>query len=104
MSQIDVVKEGIQNEQLLRESATNNVLKGEYLIKDSHPDVYQILGVEAKATITNKETLADKIMIEGQINYSVMYLSEDESKVTSINSVCLSEKFADYLDLNNEEH
>ena len=104
MSQIDVIKESIQNEQLLRESSTNNVLKGEYLIKDSHPDVYQILGVEAKATITNKETLADKIMIEGQINYSVMYLSEDESKVTSINSVCLSEKFADYLDLNNEEH
>ena len=104
MSQIDVIKESIQNEQLLRESSTNNVLKGEYLIKDSHPDVYQILGVEAKATITNKETLADKIMIEGQINYSVMYLSEDESKVTSINSVYLSEKFADYLDLNNEEH
>ena len=103
-SQIDVIKESIQNEQLLRESSTNNVLKGEYLIKDSHPDVYQILGVEAKATITNKETLADKIMIEGQINYSVMYLSEDESKVTSINSVYLSEKFADYLDLNNEEH
>ena len=41
----------LTNEQLLRESATNNVLKGEYLIKDSHPDVYQILGVEAKATI-----------------------------------------------------
>ena len=101
MSQIDVIKESIQDEQLLRESSTNNVLKGEYLIKDSHPDVYQILGVEAKATITNKETLADKIMIEGQINYSVMYLSEDESKVTSINSVYLSEKFADYLDLNN---
>ena len=60
MSQIDVIKESIQNEQLLRESSTNNVLKGEYLIKDSHPDVYQILGVEAKATITNKETLADR--------------------------------------------
>lgn len=104
MSQIDVIKESIQNEQLIRENSSNNVLKGEYLIKDSHPDVYQVLGIEAKATITNKETLADKIMIEGQINYSVMYLSEDESKVTSINSVCLSEKFADYLDLNNEEH
>lgn len=104
MSQIDVIKESIQNEQLIRENSNNNVLKGEYLIKDSHPDVHQILGVEAKATITNKETLADKIMIEGQINYSVMYLSEDESKITSINSVSLSEKFADYIDLNNEEH
>ena len=41
MSQIDVIKESIQNEQLIRESSTDNVLKGEYLIKDSHPDVYQ---------------------------------------------------------------
>lgn len=104
MSQIDVIKESVQCEQLLRESSTNNVLKGEYLIKDSHPDVLQILGVEAKATITSKEILADKIMVEGQVSYSVLYLSEDESKVTSINSVSLSEKFADYLELNSEEH
>lgn len=33
MSQIDVIKESVQNEQLIRESSTNNVLKGEYLIK-----------------------------------------------------------------------
>lgn len=104
MSQIDIIKESIQYEQLLRENSTNNVLKGEYLIKDSHPDVYEILGIEAKATITNKETLQDKIMIEGQIDYCVIYLSEDESRATSVNSVSLSEKFADYLDLNNEEH
>ena len=101
---IYVIPESIQNEQLIRESSTDNVLKGEYLIKDSHPDVYQILGIEANSTITNKEILADKIMIEGQINYSVMYLSEDESKETSINSVYLSEKFADYIDINSEEH
>ena len=38
---IYVIPESIQNEQLIRESSTDNVLKGEYLIKDSHPDVYQ---------------------------------------------------------------
>ena len=104
MSQIDVIKENVQYEELLRESTTNNILKGEYLIRDSHPDVHEILGVEAKANITNKETLADKVMIEGQIAYSVIYLSEDESKITSINSVDLSEKFTDYLELGAEEH
>lgn len=104
MSQIEVIKENVQYEQLLRESSNNNVLKGEYLIRDSHPDVQKILGVDAKATITNKEILADKVMVEGQINYSVLYLSEDESKVTRVNSVNLTEKFADYLELNNEEH
>lgn len=104
MSQIDVIKENIQYEQLLRESSTNNVLKGEYLIKDSHPDAHKILGVDAKATVTNKDILADKVMIEGQINYSVLYLSEDESGVERVDSINLSEKFADYLELNNEEH
>ena len=104
MSQIDVIKENVQYEQLLREGSTNHVLKGEYLIKDSHPDAHQILGVDAKATVTNKEILADKVMIEGQINYSVLYLSEDESGTQRVDSVNLSEKFADYLELNNEEH
>lgn len=104
MSHIDIIKESVQYEQLLRENSTTNTLKGEYLIKDSHPDVHKILGIEAKSIITSKETLTDKIMIEGQVNYSVIYMSEDESKNTSINSVSLSEKFADYLDFSNEEH
>lgn len=104
MSQIDVIKESVQYEQLLREGSSNHVLKGEYLIKDSHPDAHRILGVDAKATVTNKDILADKVMIEGQINYSVLYLSEDESGVQRVDSVNLSEKFADYLELNNEEH
>ena len=43
MSQIDVIKENVQYEQLLRESTGSNILKGEYLIKDSHPDVHEIL-------------------------------------------------------------
>lgn len=104
MSQIDIIKENVQYEQLLRESSSSNVLKGEYLIKDSHPDVQKILGIDASTIITNKETLADKVMIEGQINYSLLYLSVDESEMARVNSVNLSEKFADYLDLNNEEH
>lgn len=104
MSQIDVIKENVQYEQLLRESTGSNILKGEYLIKDSHPDVHEILGVDAKATVTNKEVLADKVMLEGVVTYTVLYLSIDESDIERINSVNLSEKFADYLDLTGIEH
>ena len=104
MSQIDVIKENVQYEQLLRVSTTNNVLNGEYLIKDSHPDVNEILGVEAKVVISNKEILADKVMVEGQVNYVVLYASVDESEVARVNSVELSEKFADYLELKGEDH
>ena len=46
MSQIDVIKESIQNEQLIRESSTDNVLKGEYLIKDSIDKLYDLRTVK----------------------------------------------------------
>ncbi|MFL7797620.1 DUF3794 domain-containing protein [Clostridium chauvoei] len=108
MSQIDIIKESVQYEQLIKESSSNHVLKGEYLIRDSHPDMKEVLGVEGKASITNKEVLGDKVMVEGQLNYTVFYLPKDE--VTSdapsnkIHSVEFTEKFANYLDLDNDEH
>lgn len=109
MSQIDVIKEVIHYEQLLRENSTNHVLKGEYLIRDSqYPDMKEVLGVDAKATIANKEILGDKVMVEGQLNYIVFYLPKDEviseSPSNRIHSVVFTDKFANYLDLNNDEH
>ena len=109
MSQIDVIKEVVRYEQLLRENSSNHVLKGEYLIRDSqYPDMKEVLGIDAKANITNKEILGDKLMIEGTLSYIVFYLPKDETilddSVNKIQSVIFTDKFANYLDLNNDEH
>lgn len=108
MSQIDVIKERVQYEQLLKESSSNHILKGEYLIRDSHPDMKEVLGVEAKATITNKEILGDKVMVEGLLNYTMFYLPKEEAisenASRKIHSVTFTEKFANYLELENDEH
>ncbi|MGL5086098.1 MAG: DUF3794 and LysM peptidoglycan-binding domain-containing protein [Clostridium sp.] len=108
MSQIDVIKERIQYEQLLNENSSNHILKGEYLIRDSHPDMKEVLGVDAKANITNKEILGDKVLVEGLLTYTMFYLPKEEaiSEIASrkIHSVTFTEKFANYLDLENDEH
>ena len=109
MSQIDVIKEMVKYEQLLRENSTNHVLKGEYLIRDSqYPDMKEVLGVDAKATITNKEVLGDKVMVEGTLNYIVFYLPKDEALIegpmNKIHSVIFTDKFTNYLELNSDEH
>lgn len=109
MSQIDVLKEMVQYEQLLRENSTNHVLKGEYLIRDSqYPDMKEVLGVDAKSTITNKEVLGDKVMVEGTLNYIVFYLPKDEAlmegPMNKMHSVIFTDKFTNYLDLNSNEH
>ena len=54
MSKIDVIKENVQFQQLIRENGSTSILKDEYLIPDTHPDVQQILSVEARPVISNK--------------------------------------------------
>lgn len=109
MSQIDVIRESIRYEQLLREGLANQPIKGEHLLRDSqYPDMKEILGVDVKATITNKEIVGDRVMMEGNLDYIVFYVSKDEavtdSPTNKIHAVVFNDKFSNYLDLNNDEH
>ncbi|MDQ0148840.1 SPOCS domain-containing protein [Eubacterium multiforme] len=102
MAKIDVIKENIKFEQLLRESNTTSMLNDEYLIPDTHPDVEKLLMVDAKPTVMSKETVGDKVMVEGRIEYNVLYLAKEESTIVS--SVNYSQKFNSSLDLQESEH
>ncbi|NFO46073.1 DUF3794 domain-containing protein [Clostridium botulinum] len=102
MSQIDTIKESIGFEQLIKESNSDCILKEEYLIPDTHPDVQEILTVEARPIIVSKEFVGDKIALEGKVEYTVLYLAREEGLV--VNSVSYTEKFSSNIDLNQEEH
>ena len=102
MSDIDVIKENVQFEQLIRESNSNCVLKDEYLIPDTHPDVQEILTVESRPMITSKEVVGDKIVLDGKVEYTVLYLAREEGLI--INSVNYTQKFTSNIDLNQDEH
>lgn len=102
MSKIDVIKENIQFEQLLRESNTTAMLNDEYLIPDTHPDVEKVLMIEAKPSITSKEIMGDKIVVEGIVEYNLLYLAKEENTVVS--SVNYSQKFNSSLNLEEAEH
>lgn len=102
MSKIDVIKKNLQFQELVKESGVNSILKEEYLIPDTHPDVQEILLIEANPIISSKEVISDKIMIEGKMEYNVIYIPREDNMV--VNSVSYSEKFTNYLDVNNDEH
>jgi len=102
MANIDIIKENVQFEQLLRESNSNTVLKDEYLIPDTHPDVQEILTVEARPVITNKELIGDKIVLEGKVEYTVIYLAREDGLV--VNSVNYNQNFTNNIDLNQGEN
>lgn len=103
MSQIDVIRESVEYEQLLREDSSELTLRGEFLIPDTHPDVQEIISVDAKTIITGKETLGDRILIEGTIEYSVLYLAREEEGLV-VNSVTYNDKFNNYIEALDSEH
>lgn len=94
---IDLIKENIEYKQLLSEGSADTVIKGEYIIPDTHPDVYKILLLDSKPSITTKEVMLDKVYVEGQIEYNILYLSADE-EVSGIYSVNYTSKFSNYIE------
>lgn len=100
---MELIKENIEYEQLLGENLANTVVKNEFLIPDTHPDVAEILTVEAKPSIVKRETLQDKVYLEGQVVYNVLYLAREEEKMGLYN-ILYTDKFATHLDVKGTEH
>jgi hypothetical protein len=100
---IDLIKENIECEQLLAENFCDTIIKSEYVIPDTHPDVSNILVLDASPTITSTEVMQDKILIEGKIDYNILYLAQenDEQGVYSVN---YTGDFSNYVEIPGAEH
>lgn len=103
MAELDLQKENIEFEQMLSENSSDTVIRGEYLIPDTHPDVSEILSLDVKPTVTTKEVMQDKIFVEGQLEYTVLYLAREEEGM-GVYGVSYSEKFASYIDVPGTDH
>lgn len=102
MPKVDVLKENLQFQQFIEENCSKVELKDEYLIPDTHPDVEEILMIEAKPVITDKEVMGDKLIVEGNIEYNIIYIPGEEGE--NINSVKYTEKFSDSINVEDLEH
>lgn len=103
LAELDIIKESIEYEQLFNENSSDTVLRGEYLVPDTHPDVSKILMVEAKPVITSKEVLQERVYLEGQIEYNVIYLAREEEGMGT-HTVAYNDKFSNYIDVAGAEH
>lgn len=100
---IELIKENIECEQLLGENFSDTVVKGEYVIPDTHPDVGEMLLLDARPCIINTEVMQDKVFVEGQIEYTILYLAKEEES-TGVHSTNYTGKFSNYVELPGVEH
>ena len=96
--EIDLVRENIEYEQLLGENTADTVVREEYVIPDTHPDVKKILMLDVKATISSREVIQDKVYLEGQIQYNVLYITKDQER-SDVENVIYTSKFSNTIDI-----
>ena len=102
MASMDVIKENIHFQQLLKENLSSTDLKDEYVIPDTHPDVKELLSVEGNIIVINKEISGNKAVVEGRAEYTILYIPREDN--CSVNSVNYSENFTSYLNIEEDEH
>lgn len=100
---MELVKENIECEQLLDEDFSDTVVKAEYVIPDTHPDVNEVLMIDSKPFIVSKEVMQDKVLVEGQVEYTILYLAKEEES-TGVHSVTYVGKFSNYVEIPGAEH
>lgn len=95
---LELIKENIEYEQLFGISSADNVMKPEYVIPDTHPDVLKILMIDARPVIYTKEIVQDRIRLEGQVIYDIIYLTRQEDK-GGVHNVTYSERFSNNIEV-----
>lgn len=100
---MELIKENIECEQLLDEKSCDNSIQEEHVIPDTHPDVNEVLLIDAKPLIVNKEVFQDKVSLEGQVEYTILYLAKEEES-TGIYSVTYVDKFSNDINIPGAEH
>ncbi|MBU3100721.1 MULTISPECIES: DUF3794 and LysM peptidoglycan-binding domain-containing protein [Clostridium] len=96
--EINLIKENIEYEQLLGENTVDTVVKEEYVIPDTHPDVKEILMLDVKVSINSKEIIQDKVFLEGEIQYNVLYITKDQEH-SDVENVVYNSKFSNTVDI-----
>lgn len=74
---LDLIKDYIEYEQSIAQNDAKIFVKEEYVIPDTLPDVENILMLDVKPMITNKDVSTDKVNLEGQLQYTILYMAKD---------------------------
>lgn len=75
---LNLVKDNIDYEQSIGENSQDIVIKEEYVIPDTLPDVSDILMLNAKPLVVNKEVMNGKVLVEFEVDFNVLYMNKEE--------------------------
>ncbi|MEG0308160.1 MAG: DUF3794 domain-containing protein [Clostridium sp.] len=95
---LNLIKDHIEYEQSIAQNDTKMFIKEEYVIPDTLPDVDNILMLDVKPMITNKEVGTDRVNVGCQLQYTILYMAK-EGGATEAHSVIYNGNRSETIDM-----
>jgi len=95
---IETSKEEICINQIIGQKRETIKVEGDVIVNDIKPDVKTIINTSGIASVYKKEVTDGKIRLDGSINTYVIYLSEGEGEVRSLNTTL---DFTQFIEMEN---
>lgn len=99
---MELIKENIEYEQLMEENSVDSILRDEFVIPDTLPDVGKVLMLDCIPRIEGVQMLDNKILIDGSCQYTVMYVNKTEEG-TEIHCTDYSTRFTNNVDYKKDQ-
>jgi len=77
---LELIKEEIKVNRVIADNTTQTIIQSDIIVPDTKPDVSRICLIDGEAKVKSTETLQDKMVINGYINYKILYTSDDENQ------------------------
>lgn len=77
---VELIRDIINYEELIGEGTSQTMVNGDILINDRTPEISRVLNMEGEVLILSSEVVEDKIIIEGKVNFDILYTSFDENR------------------------
>ncbi|WZL73546.1 DUF3794 domain-containing protein [Clostridiaceae bacterium 35-E11] len=94
---VELIRDLLKIDQTVGEGYAQALVEGDILVPDVKPDISRILSVDGNINITGKEAVQDKIIVDGMVNFKILYASEVGEY--PINSITASAGFSHNIDI-----
>lgn len=98
---LELSKELIKINELVGEDFSQTLVEGDIIVPDVKPDIARILQVDGIATITDKQVQQDRVVVNGVVNFKILYVPDDASE--TIKSICTNSNFSNTIEINSTD-
>ncbi len=74
---IELVKEPLKINQTVGKELMQFSVQGDVIVPDVKPDIIKVLCVDSDIIVNNNEVQQDKVMVEGMVNFKIIYICSD---------------------------